>query len=405
MLTPVFLNGFSVESFVDRKFAPYVPTDGIAHSFAQGVFIPGRYGGFAWDIFNTAFWEINYTTPTFAPSSVVNVHLNIKPTYHSGDPLTQSWFRVMFLRLQFGNQNQIALQMNETGHIEVVRGGVGRNATGTVIATTSASFPVGQWADLELRVAVGAPGNVRLWREGVEVINVNTNTNAQGSTIDRVTLRWETFGPPGMAFCDFAVGIGDSNVDRFGVCRVMKISPIADYITGAWSTVNAWPNRPPGGVTHFGCVNDLLSDLDRGAPDDNTSYLAGDGSSGVDLFGVQETDCVGSILAVAANLAAKALTGSPRVQAIFQDSTEGTPRNVGAVVLPDSAGYPVQQRMIELYPVTGDRWGDADIISSAWGLLAGAGGTMRVTTFYLEKLVSLDPTVPYECGGGESYVI
>lgn len=404
MLTPVFLNSFSIDSFVGRKFAPYVPTIGIAHAFEQGVFIPGRYGGFAWDIFNTAFWEINYTTLLPAPAAVVNLHVNIKPSYHSGDPLTQAWFKVLFARFQYGNMNQIGLRINEAGKIEVVLGGEGRNDTGTAVATTADSFPVGQWADLECRVAIGTPGNVRIWREGVEIINVNLNTNPQGSMVDRVTLRWETFGPPGMAFCDMAIGVGDAAVERFGVSRVTALRMIADYAIGGWVATNTWPNRPAGPTTHFGTVNDALTDLDRGSPDDQTSYLFGAGSGGDDLFGAAAPECFGANLGLAVNVASLATVGAPRIQPIALFDAEGAPRTIGSPMSPETARYAVQQHVEQDSPATGDRWGDREIESTAWGVRDLGGGSVRVSVFYLEKLTSLDGVLPFECGGGNSYI-
>lgn len=398
MLTPVFCNSFDIESGNQgktiRKFSPYVPTAGIAHSFEQGALVAGRYGGSGWSIFNTAFWEMNYTALLPAPASVVVIHCNIQP--RDGWPGTA----VIFARFQTNNDTHVALQIRPDGKLDVVLGGFGRNGTGLVVQTTAAAFAVNDWALLEIRCAFGSSGNIRIWKEGVLIINYDSA--ALGLSCDRFTLRWEFFGPPGMAFDDLIIGVGDAAVERFGACWVNPVIVNADYRVGSWSVVNAWSGRPPG-AKHYACVNDLATDHDRESPDDDTSYLGGDETAGDDLFGIAEPVCVGAILGLAVNVGALALSGAPQVRALFVSVDTGAPAVLGTLS-PESARYAVQQVLIENSTVTGDRWTHQEITTGAWGIRAAGSGAQRVSVVYLEQIISMAGVLPFECGGGGSYI-
>jgi hypothetical protein len=72
----------------------------------------------------------------------------------------------------------------------------------------------------------------------------------------------------------------------------------------------------------------------------------------------------------------------------------------------ESTRYVVHQAVLNQQPGNGEQWSDRAIQEAAWGFAGQApSGTIRVTSCYLEKLVSITGLLPFECGGGGSYIL
>lgn len=392
-----YINGFDRENnsngATEARFLPYVPTFGIAHSFSQGDSIAGYRGGRAWRIFNTAFWEINYSMPLYASHPGAVFHGYIMASNGGGSAGLPVYNKVLFLRFENGANNiGVSVRIKTDGHLEIMTGGVGDNdnTTGTVHYTSVATLPPDTWVEFEMRVDCGA-GRVRMWLD--RVLEFDGSGLATGAGVDRVTWRWQSFGQIGMAGDHFAVASDDSvGSERIDSSLITGLPPIADYaIDAGWT--------PNSGVSHFPKVGELTGVN----PDDDGGYLAGSGASGDDLFTFQEPNCFGLNLAVALNIDRRLTSGAPEVIPRLLHPESGAAVDLGASDALTS-GYRYQQFLMITDPVAGDYWTDANLFASAFGFRGAGSGASRVTFLHLEKLTSLRG-LPFSCGDEGNYII
>lgn len=398
MLTLRYINGFDVESGgapsqIRRKFLEHIPTPPFTSSGEQGTIIPGYVSGNGWRIFNTGFREINYAAPLGAVFQRVVFRCYLQSANSGAFSDTDFWNPVLWLRFENGaNGMQLGLRWTTDGKFQVIRGGAGRNGTGTVIGLVDHVFHEGTYYDFEMRVDFGTAGALQIWVDNVRLYNdQNLNT---GTGCDRVTLRWESFGFIGMGFDHVAIATDDTaGSDRLGSCRVVTMPLIADYrLSPTWT-----PNADTAHFSRLTEVNPIVS------PDDDTSYLAADMDADPDYFAVNRPDCFGYNFGVALNIGSKVNSGNPALQGRLLDGA--TEHNVGSPLILESARYAIQQGIIEDDPRDGLAWSDRRIAQVAWGFQPHTlgNGDMRVTMAYLEKLTSIAGVLPFDCGRG-SYV-
>lgn len=397
-LTPIFINGFDVESAdrVHRKYSHTPSGFGFTQTNPgyQASSLPGYLGGRAWFIFNTGFQERNFTASLGSDRTSVVFRAFIRATRTGSGAMPN----VLFLRFQSGGSHLVNFQWNADNTIRITRDGSGTNANtgGTVVATLPGSLDFDDWADLEIRIDF-ATSRIRVWRDNASIFD--QSGLGLGSSVDRVTMRWEALGTVGMTWDHVAIGYDTAvSNERFGTCRVFPIALLADYsVSSTWT--------PNGGSAHFDRLTEAVTVLPNVSPNDDLSYLAGDHTSLLELFGVAEPDCIGYNFAVALNLAAKRISGNSTLRHRLLTAEGFLDLTTSPYSTLDTSEYTVHQGLSAENPDTVEAWSDRQIQAAAWGFQPGPpAGDIRVTAAYLEKLTSISGVLPFDCGGG-SYIL
>lgn len=357
----------------------------ITTSGLQSSILPGRYGGFAIFLFNTAFgsWRAIKALP---PSQTLRYHASFR-AHTSGAALYPN---SLFGGFSTPGTKLLSWKIDSTQTLKLYTGGTGVNSNpGTLLIQSVATFPFDQWRTIEIEATFGPSGKLNLYVDDEldsSLTNVLWATNSNANQLEHY---WESFGLQGIEWCDVVVSDdqGAVNNQRLGPCNVVCDFPIADATPPQW-TRNT-------GTSDASVVNEQNGAV-HGAPNFNFNYIDGpDGA--VDLFTVATPRCFGRNLAVAVN----ACTINGVITMVCRPAPSSTTvDNVGTSVSPGGAYFTLQQ-IQELSFLSGTYWTDREIGQAWWGARALSGP--RITQFFLEKVTSLRPD-PFNCGGG-SYVI
>ncbi len=249
---------------------------------------------------------------------------------------------------------------------------------GTVLWNSAGAFTVSfnTWYFLELQVDTGTG----TWALYVDDVLLQNGFFGFPPNIDRISTRSESFEVHDVA--NFYVTDGD----RLGPVRVIGFPPNFGS-THQWAPLVA-PNLSQ--VQEFG------NRVGKNTPDDNQSYVEATTAGVTDYYGFPAPACFGRILALALNVDASAVAGSPSVDWLIRQTGLDTNLGGSAALI---GGYTIQQGISMLNPVTGTFWTDADIAAALFGFSFAGSGDARVTQFMLEKVVSLR-NVPFDCGFG-----
>ena len=379
---------------------------------SQGEIIPGPTAGNAWWIFNTAFGQADYVDIFDAQQTwIVGFHFQLANEGGAlGTPVV-NWF-------QFGNSGGsiIGLQTNSDQTISIVSGINSLWGAGVELSRSANPLNLGQWYYLEFKVTFGNNGSFELKLDGADVpaeqppypafmTDPNVNVKAlNGLLPDRVTQRFQNFGSQGVVFDNMYVcdGTGAAPYNDFlGPCQIYTLLPTSDQLNTGWTPSTAGPLYP------------MVNENSGEHPDGDTTFIS-PGSGGVyATFGMGTCPCTGKIFAVTFNMCARPVGGSPFLGALYQTGT--TPSVVVPQVTLAATGnglgqngaptmdYATYQVITTAEPLTGNPWTAGLIGQGFFGVAADTGTNERVTQFYLEVLTSLQPAIPFGCGGPGSY--
>lgn len=312
------------------------------------------------------------------------------------------WYRNIFahgnndwFRFRDASGTVFSLKQRSDGKMEL------RNASNSVIYTTTHVFALSIWVAIQLRVEFGISGSWQLKLDGV-VVASDSGVNLTTRQPDRMMLRWTQGGG------------GDINVahwvmaDETGPWNIgflpypwytTPLYPIEDRATG-------WTPSDPTKTRAF-LIADRLSGAYATYPDGELTYVTPGASNAVCLSRMLESPCYGRTLAIAANVCAKQLTPDQHLEVIVRE--DGIDRQIGSqldladwtvVIVPLSflVDYRTYQAITE--ERDGAVWTDGDIDLGSWGFRA-VTTDVHVTQFYLEKVVAT--LLPFDCGKLSNY--
>lgn len=361
-----------------EKYAPYVQSGPGLGSFYQVAILPGRFSGHSLQIINTGFGEY-LRTKRLALHTKKTVGL----AFMHSDPFGGGYVRSLWLRFNIGNMPQMAIQIDPTGMLQLVRGVNFNTASTGIVQTFFGPIVPSQWYYLEVAMEFDSPGKVFIWIDGVLVVSeINFNTTPNGTGCDAISRRWQNFGTIGMVWDDHYI-LGDT-LERLGPSRVLSALPTSDF-RALWT--------PSAGTDHFRLMDDPGPGF--GAPDDDQTYVQSNGG-GDDLFGLASVACVGKIWGVALNAASKITSFSQGITLVGRDG-DGNTVNFGGIQQPFALNqYNVLQGISE-EDNHGTPWNPRLLDSCAFGVSAVGSGE-RVSQVYLEALTTLDTSIPFDCG-------
>lgn len=149
-------------------------------------------------------------------------------------------------------------------------------------------------------------------------------------------------------------------------------------------------------------------------PDGDTTYIDPLAVLALQQYTLARPNCYGLILGIGLNLVCRPVGGTPQVGGytrpevvLFPLGDRQIVTDSGATITPDYPpmfGYRTYQFLSETNPFNDEPWNDGAIGAAEWGIKAESSTGIRCTQFYLSKLVSLDPSQPFTCGGVGNYV-
>lgn len=387
---------------------------------SQAGMVPGRPGpanggpiGQAFWPFSTGFGEILLYDSLGAGNTLVGFHVDWKMSSNSGtqqadviDAGSFEWFRCVHPTMG----TLLALFQNTDGTWEV------RGPASTVLGTTTQHLHYDTWYSVRAKFGFAGGGGWEIWIDDVRV--AHSGSPAAMVSPDRAGFRWGGFGPPAIAYDNYAMFDQDSSDgfnDFFGRVR----------ITGMFAASNQgalWTPFPSATAPYI-TVRDLpFSPSDaNGAPDGDASYLTAESSP--QLLTVSEStsraqsSCYGRILAIGLNAVARPISSAQAIDLLAMPrqtlrvlgtrpvANAGTQYTGGFMSTAARNGYRTAQVISTKSPDTAQFWTDREISGGFFGVRLGTGasaGLQRVTQVYLDKMVSLEG-LSYDCGGGGSY--
>lgn len=394
--------------------------DGVALSYnaagqyqtTQGQIIPGPTAGNAWWIFNTLFGEADYVDVfDEQPTWTIGFHFQLANEGGGVGTPVVTWF-------QFGNSGGpiLCLRNNADQTLSVVSGANSFFGDGAELTRSADPLVLGQWYYLEFTATFGTNGSYQLKLDGADVpaqqppyaafmSDPNVNIKAlNGLFPDRTIQRFQSFGTRGVAFDNLYVcdGTGAAPYNTFlGPCQVYTLLPTADQYNTGWT-----PSTP-------GSLFPMVNDSTGLHPDGDTTYIEPAAGGVYATFKMANCPCTGLIWAVTFNMCARPVGGSPFLGALYQPgSTPGVvPPQVTLVASGLNLGqnpgpvenYATYQVVTTAEPLTDAVWQAGTINNAFFGVASDVTTNERVTQFYLEVLTSLQPSIPFGCGGPGSY--
>src|SRR5277367_2559126 len=166
------------------------------------------------------------------------IGLNLMPFYQIGS--SAAWALDKFIQLSNPTMPLIAFQVLTNGTIAVISGGDGTSGTGTLIAATTTTFPVGVWSGYLEFFIVGT--DVQIWLNDVKILDCTVPSLGSADRIAIGTQNGTTFGVDsqpffGLSYANvyFADGQGTAPWNtRLGPIRISTTSPNADA-SGNWN--------------------------------------------------------------------------------------------------------------------------------------------------------------------------
>lgn len=363
---------------------------GYNNGFNQGVMATGRDGiGQALSIENNAFGQVIYESILDQQS---RWGFNMDWQWSGGVQPEIVWYTIGF----FGTV-LLSLQLKGDGTMDILGPSlsllVNTGSTGT-------TFQPGEWNTLELVCNFGTSGDVTLWSNGV-LAATKSGVNFGATLPDRLGFQQSGFGPPGQIIDNYIVFDGQPGAitGQRGRCRILSSEPVADLQGGEWNPSTPGPS--------FVMVDDGPA-TSGGSPDGDDTYLLALATGPDAVFEMAGTDCSGLILALAWNACMRPdpVTAMPSVNYVYAPAATlavgtGTVIATGAFTNSPFAcdNYFTYQQVVEQNPVSTSNWTDADIANGTFGMGAAAAPQVRMTAFYLEKIIDLTG-MPFECGGG-----
>lgn len=350
-------------------------------TFLQAATAAGRFGGTAFNVFNTAFGVAEFYNRV--SDLTLSMHMALKLGGSTGN------FNV-FYSIKQGSAGIVSLALDASDNLKVYTGGSGTNgAPGSLLATVTAPFSTTVWHSLELFVIVaGAGSTVEVWIDDIAVVQMDGTVSLSG-TPDRAGYRWENFGSIGIILDDYVQsdGSGALNNTRLGPLEIVTIYPSGNGFTSGWTSAN--------GHADYTNVNQVVN-----APDSDLLYISGTDSAS-DLFMVATPACIGLILGIGFNGLARGVSSLASMDLACAPEAGLLPTvqlgNFAVVSAPTL--YTVYQAISETNLATGqNNWTDGDIGRAWWGPELSAN-SCRVGQINLEKVVSLR-AVPFDCGQG-----
>jgi len=344
---------------------------------------PGTGSGNALFIWFNSFGA-NYLTRIFDPQTMWTVGLNASLYYNTIGPGPA--VQELFLELGDSTGAMVGLQFEADGSISI------RDLIhGLQVARTSSTFAVGVWNPyLELKCSGFGSGSVTCQLYSNDTLACS-GTLATSRLPDRVSLVQNIIG---VMFDNVVILDGQGAApwnDRLGPVRLTTITPAANG-TGSWPVT--------GGVAAYSAVWDQLGRFpDAQTPDGDTTYLAPVALGAQQTFQLGSAACYGLILGISANMCFRGTSGSATVDALLIEGAGVY--DLGSLSW-TGAAYRTLQVFTGLSPASGSYFNDAEIAGNLWGFKTNTSPDLRVTQFYLEKIVSLR-NVPYQCGQNANY--
>lgn len=409
------IDGFDVVDEIGAR----LKWNGFNATFIQAICIAGRPGppnsgsnGQSYFLFNTAFGQAELVH-IWGQQNTFGFHMDwriLTPTQNrQAEPIDE---RVMeWCRFGTDSETYLVIALNGAGTMEF------RAGDGTHIDSPRFTFYYDTWYTLEGKFGFGSMGGGYEFRVN-QVTVAKSGSPISPARPDRISLRWQGFGPPGLNIDNVVLWddrTGDVT-DFLGPCRITTLWPARD--------VNStWIIGPFPGAHRFEQIADLPFNPDgthppdpNGAPDGDSSYLMQSPTSSLiqfyymsQAFNRLVSPCFGLNLCIAINATCRPLLDGEAVEMVFQPlnvrytlATLGGYEKVGQKFTKGQRNnvdnYSTRQQVIDLSPATGRAWNDAEISTAYWGLGQFSTKHIQVTQVYLEKLTTL-LNKPFSCGG------
>jgi hypothetical protein len=266
------------------------------------------------------------------------------------------------------------------------------------ITFLASSFARGQapiWYKLEVKVG---GGQFEVHAEGNQIMH-----GSSGLLVDIDTFVWRS---PNQGFAIQNHYILDSQPGLTGFLGATRID---SFVPNASIGADQWPP--------VGAANSVIAVSETGPsgnyPDGDTTYIHSTTVGALQQYVFPRPRCYGLILGVGLNLVCRPGGGTPQIGgyvrptvALFQIGNNTNVIDTGSTIEPNYTpmfGYKAYQFLSEKNPANNQVWNDGAIGAAEWGIKANATG-VRCTQFSLMKLVSLDPSKPFTCGGVGNYV-
>lgn len=365
--------------------------------------ITGRDGqGFAYWMFNASFGALNH---------IITIADGQEPWYWAADIAffnggTETSIVFAAEIWQAGTTGAVVCSMLIAldGHLHFR---LGTNTGGPApidLAISSNVFPVsssalGQqpiWGKLEVKIGGGA-----------FVVNYEGNQIMSGSNAMLTNLDTFVWRSPNQNWAIQNHYILDSQpglTGFLGATRIDSFVPSGSIGADTWD-----PTGTPSSIT-------AVSEAGPGGhyPDGDTTYIQPNTVGVLQQYVFPRPRCYGLILGLGLNFVCKPIGGGAQVGGftrpqvtLFQMGANAPLIDSGSTVEPEYApmfGYLGYQFLSEKNPSNDQPWNDGAIGAAEWGIKAPTSTGVHCTQFSLMKLVSLDPTKAFTCGGVGSYV-
>lgn len=242
-----------------------------------------------------------------------------------------------FMQFYEGSNAQLALKFTTTGYISIYLGS-------TLLATSSARVPVGEWHYIEFKSTIdNTNGSYEVRLDGTNILSDSSIDTQYSSNAywDVVYLRsgggWDY-----IYFDDFYLtdSTGSTSTGFLGTIHIETLLPNADAGTNQWTTSS--------GTDHYAMVDD-------NPPDDDTSYLEDSTSGNRELFDLPAVSPSSLTIKGVSSVVDQRVTDATTVDMKFVNKS-GTTTTTGSAQTVSSTS---QARFDEIYdqdPDTSTAW-------------------------------------------------
>ena len=360
-------------------------------------------------LFNTAFGEANFQrTFDSQPTWVYQTDFQMAGVGSGAPYPVMEWCRFLQGPKPSGVK-LCSLTTTSTGQMTVKFFDGSPSENVVVTFTTTAVLTANTWANLKFKITLGPVSAFTLQFNGSTVLNqVGISLGGLYPQADTVcVMRWQGFGPPGVALDNTVIwdtqNNGDGFTDLMPPQRITTVIANADVAGGNWGPFLAAASLSSDAVnpTRF---NTPMSDYDYATPN-NVNALQ--------LFLMETVPCYGQINALALNFALKAIppvSTLPSITAVVRELTAPNsmgvlqalnlfPSNIASLV----RGYWILQAIAPLSLQTGTGWKAGNLSNDAFGMIADPSNIAeRVSAVSLEVLTDVSG-LPFTCGGLSNY--
>jgi hypothetical protein len=382
-------------------FSPAPGPAGSSSALDQGFFL-----------FNTAFGEANFQR-TFDQQPTWFYALDFQM---AGVPAMAPYPVMEWCRFTQGAKPSgvklCSLTTTATGQMTVTFYDGTPSENPLVSFTTTATLAANQYTHLDFTATFTGSGSfiLRFFSGGVPSIvlqNTGVGLGLLYPLPDTVTVvRWQGFGPPGVAIDNTVIWDAQNNGDGFtGLMPQQRVTTVVmtEDLNANWSPFLAAPTLNQDAVSPLR-FNTPMSDYDYAIPNNGNA---------VQLFNAGAVPCYGLINAVALNVDAKAVPpiGSlPQITLLCRETVALNPMGVFSLLnlFPSSIsslvrGYWNFQAIAARSLQTGNVWQANNLSQIAWGMQADPGNLPeRVSAVYLEVLTDVSG-LSFTCGGPSNY--